>query len=129
MRFVHKESIIMQSGYGGEAEAGRSARDAGTRYLDPSTLAWVADGDKFWTKLLHEDAARGQRTLLMKMDAGAYFPSHAHEEYEQIYVVSGSFFDQDRVLRVGDYACRAPGAMHTAGTEEGALVLLIYSRP
>ena len=73
--------------------------------------------------------AKGERTLLMKVDPGAAFPLHAHEEVEQIYVLSGSFFDQDRTLRAGDYACRAPGAMHTAGSEEGAVMLLIYSRP
>ena len=54
---------------------------------------------------------------------------HAHDEIEQIYVLSGSFFDQDRTLRAGDYACRAPGAMHTTDSDEGAVVLLIYSRP
>jgi len=106
-----------------------AAPQAGTRYLDPSSLAWATDGDKFWTKLLHEDVARGQRTLLMKMDAGASFPMHAHEAWEQIYVLSGSFFDQDRVLRAGDYACRAPGAMHTAGSVDGAVMLVIYSPP
>ena len=102
---------------------------AGSRYVDPASLEWQPDGPKFWTKLLHEDPAKGERTLLMKVDPGASFPLHAHEEVEQIYVLSGSFFDQDRTLRAGDYACRAPGAMHTAGSEEGAVMLLIYSRP
>ena len=102
---------------------------AGSRYLDPGTLEWQPDGPKFWTKLLHEDLAKGERTLLMKVDPGASFPLHAHEEVEQIYVLAGSFFDQDRTLRAGDYACRAPGAMHMAGSEEGAVMLLIYSRP
>ena len=102
---------------------------AGSRYLDPAALEWHADGPKFWTKPLHEDPARGERTLLMKIDPGAAFPLHAHDEIEQIYVLSGSFFDQDRVMRAGDYACRAPGAMHTTGSEEGAVVLVIYSRP
>jgi anti-sigma factor ChrR (cupin superfamily) len=101
----------------------------GSRYLDPAAVEWQADGPKFWTKPLHEDRARGERTLLMKIDPGAAFPLHAHDEIEQIYVLSGSFFDQDRVMRAGDYACRAPGAMHTAGSQEGAVVLLIYSRP
>ncbi len=107
----------------------RTTPFAGSRYLDPSKLPWQADGEKFWTKLLYEDAARGERTLLMKVDPGASFPLHAHEEIEQIYVLSGSFFDQERVLRAGDYACRAPGAQHTAGSDEGAVLLLIYSRP
>jgi anti-sigma factor ChrR (cupin superfamily) len=107
----------------------RATPAAGSRYLDPASLEWQPDGPHFWTKLLHEDRARGERTLLMKVDPGASFPLHAHEEVEQIYVLSGSFFDQDRTLRAGDYACRAAGAMHTAGSAEGAVMLLIYSRP
>jgi anti-sigma factor ChrR (cupin superfamily) len=102
---------------------------AGSVYLDPGIMDWQSDGPNFWTKLLHEDRARGERTLLMRLDPGAAFDMHAHEEIEQIYVISGSFFDQDRVLRAGDYACRAPGALHTTGSTEGAVLLLIYSRP
>ncbi len=49
----------------------------------------------------------------MKIDAGARYPMHAHDETEQIYVLSGSFSDQDRTLKAGDYCCRAPGAMHS----------------
>ena len=101
---------------------------AGSVYLDPTSSGWQPDGEKFWVKPLYENPARGERTCLMKIDPGAWFPLHAHEEMEQIYVLSGSFYDQDRTLRTGDYACRAPGAMHTAGSDEGAVLLLIYSR-
>jgi anti-sigma factor ChrR (cupin superfamily) len=101
---------------------------SGSRYLDSDAIDWQPDGEKFWIKPLFQNPARGERTLLMKIDAGAWFPMHAHEETEQIYVISGSFHDQDRTLRAGDYACRAPGALHTAGSEEGAVLLLIYSR-
>jgi anti-sigma factor ChrR (cupin superfamily) len=117
----------MTSDIGAQEE--RATPAAGTTYLDAEALPWQADGPRFWTKLLHSDAGRGERTLLMKVDPGASFPLHAHEEIEQIFVLSGSFFDQDRTLRAGDYACRAPGAMHTAGSHEGAVMLLIYSRP
>ena len=102
---------------------------SGSVYLDLAMGDWQPDGDKFWIKPIYENPVRGERTCLMKIDAGAWFPLHAHEEMEQIYVLSGSFFDQDRTLRAGDYACRAPGAMHTAGSTEGAVLLLIYSRP
>jgi quercetin dioxygenase-like cupin family protein len=100
----------------------------GSVYLELAKSDWQPDGDKFWIKPLYENPAKGERTCLMKIDPGAWFPMHAHEETEQIYVLSGSFYDQDRTLRAGDYACRAPGAMHTAGSDEGAVVLLIYSR-
>jgi anti-sigma factor ChrR (cupin superfamily) len=102
---------------------------SGSVYLDLAATDWQPDGDKFWVKLLYENPARGERTCLMKIDPGAWFPLHAHEEMEQIFVLSGSFYDQDRTLRAGDYACRVPGAMHTAGSAEGAVILLIYSRP
>ena len=101
----------------------------GSVYLDLPGMDWQPDGEKFWIKPLYENPVRGERTCLMKIDAGAWFPLHAHEEMEQIYVLSGSFYDQNRTLRAGDYACRAPGAMHTAGSAEGAVLLVIYSRP
>ena len=63
----------------------------------------------------------------MKVDAGAWSPAHAHEELEQIYVLEGSFYDEDAEYSAGDFIVRMPGAMHTAGSRDGALVLLVYS--
>jgi len=83
----------------------------------------------FWTKPLFEDRARGEKTLLMKVDPGAFSPMHAHPgELEQIYVLEGSFYDQDATMRPGDYCCRAPDAPHEAGSKDGAIVLLVYTR-
>jgi quercetin dioxygenase-like cupin family protein len=70
---------------------------------------------------------RGEKTLLMKGDAGAFAPLHAHAEFEQIYVLEGSLYDDEKVLKAGDYCCRAAGAPHSAGTRDGVLVLLIYT--
>ena len=63
----------------------------------------------------------------MQVDAGAFSPMHAHEEIEQIYVLQGSFYDQEHNYGPGDFIVRAPGAMHTAGSVDGAVVLLFYS--
>ena len=63
----------------------------------------------------------------MKVDPGAFSPLHAHEEIEQIYVLEGQFYDQAKTYGPGDFIVRAPGAMHSAGSEEGAVVLLFYS--
>ena len=113
----------------GKADAALRPPTSGSVYLDAAAVDWQPDGDKFWIRPLYEDFARGERTCLMKIDPGAWFPLHAHAEIEQIYVLSGSFYDQERTLRAGDYACRAPGAMHSTGSSEGAVLLLIYSRP
>ena len=63
----------------------------------------------------------------MKVEPGAWSPMHAHGEVEQVYVLEGSFYDQDNTYGPGDYIVRAAGADHTAGSENGALILLFYS--
>jgi len=99
-----------------------------SRSADGAAGAWQDCGaDGFLIKPLMEDAGAGLRTWLMKVEPGAFSALHAHDEVEQIYVLEGSFYDQQRSYRAGEYIVRAPGAMHTAGSESGALVLLFYS--
>ena len=99
----------------------------GSAYRAAAAEEWTASGDSgFRYKALFE--APGRRTWLMRVEPGAYSPPHAHEgELEQIYVLEGSFYDDDRLMRAGDFCCRAPGAMHSAGSDEGAVVLLVYT--
>ena len=96
--------------------------------FDSNEIEWQECGaDGFWIKPLLEDSSAGLRTWLMKVDAGAFSPLHAHEDIEQIYVLEGSFYDQDKTYGPGEFIVRAPGAMHSAGSEDGAVVLLFYS--
>lgn len=101
---------------------------AGSRFIDSEKIAWQqTETEKFWIKPLYEDAGRGERTLLMKVDPGAFAPLHAHDEFEQFYILEGSLLDGERVLKSGDYVCRAPGALHSVSSSEGAVLLLIYT--
>lgn len=96
--------------------------------LKSKEMPWQGcDAPGFWVKPLIEDESQGVRTWLMKVDAGAFSEMHGHSEYEQIYVLEGSFYDQDHVYGPGDFIVRAPGALHTAGSKAGAVVLLFYS--
>ena len=100
----------------------------GSTVLQASALPWQDCGaEGFWIKPLLEDKENGLRTWLMKVDAGAFSAMHAHDEIEQIYVIEGTFYDQDHCYRAGDYIVRAAGAMHTAGSDDGALVMLVYT--
>ncbi|WP_299842371.1 cupin domain-containing protein [uncultured Roseovarius sp.] len=90
--------------------------------------AWQETGTEgFLIKPLYEDTASAQRTWLMKVEPGALAPSHAHDETEQIYVIEGTFYDQENTYGPGDFAIRAPGVMHTGGSKHGAIVMLVYS--
>jgi anti-sigma factor ChrR (cupin superfamily) len=98
--------------------------------VDADAAEWQECGaDGFLLKALMEDPAAGLRTWLMKVEPGAFAETHAHAEVEQIYVLEGSFYDQRKTYQAGEYILRAPGAMHTAGSDTGAVVLLFYSPP
>lgn len=100
-----------------------------SRYLASSDIPWEATDDEgFWLKRLYEDEARGEKTWLMKIDPGAFSPSHAHQEFEQFYVLQGSIRDDHGTMQAGDFVCRPPGDMHWASSDDGALVLLVYTR-
>jgi quercetin dioxygenase-like cupin family protein len=102
----------------------------GTRRYRSSDAPWEPTQlDGFWIKSLYEDPVLGEKTMLMKVDPGAYAPSHTHpEEFEQVFVLEGSFYDQDGTMVAGDYCCRAPNAPHSSGSKEGALVMLVYTK-
>ena len=72
------------------------------RYASASVDWQPTELKGFWMKPLFEDAERGEKTLLMKVDPGAWSPMHTHPgELEQIYVLEGS------LLRPGcDYGTR-----------------------
>ena len=100
----------------------------GSAHADVAGAEWQPCGaDGFLVKPLLEDGDSGLRTWLMKVEAGAWSPAHAHDEVEQIYVLDGSFYDDEQTYGPGEYIVRAAGAMHTAGSETGATVLLFYS--
>ena len=100
----------------------------GSLSVSSSSLEWQAtDTVGFWVKPLYENAIPRQRTCLMKIDAGASAGLHDHQELEQILVLSGDFSDQDRTYVSGDFVIRAPLTMHTASSEQGCTVLLIYN--
>ncbi len=98
-------------------------------YMTTVAKDWEpAGGDGFWVKRLYEDEERGERTWLMRIDPGAYSPPHAHEEFEQIYVLDGSFYDDDWLVRAGEFCARSPGAVHSAASDDGALMIVIYTK-
>jgi len=63
----------------------------------------------------------------MKIDPGAASASHSHDDIEQIYVLEGTFYDQEGSYEAGNYLVRAAGTEHIAGSLEGCIVLLTYS--
>lgn len=100
---------------------------AGSLRVLSGDVDWTDHGDGFPYKELMHDPATGMRTQLMKMEPGAHVGPHAHAALEQVYVLEGGFDDGEHSYRAGDFVVRAPGAMHSAASPEGALILVVYT--
>ena len=67
---------------------------------------------------LDTDAKRGRRTRLLRMAPGSDTPeAHAHDYWEEIYILEGEMIVQDgtdgeKRVTAGAYAAREPGVMH-----------------
>jgi anti-sigma factor ChrR (cupin superfamily) len=101
-----------------------------TIYLQTASMDWRETGHDGWlVKTLFKGPGGTPLTQLMKVEPGATSDLHGHAEVEQVYVLEGSFYDQHRTYRAGDFLMRPAQAQHTAASDEGALLLLIYTAP
>ena len=95
-------------------------------YVDTTTLEWeeVAPGAR--RKTLFEDPATGQRTRLVQWEAGYHVPYvDRHPNGEYIYVMSGTFVDQNGPSGPGTYIHYRPGTEHQPSTTDGCTFLVI----
>ena len=95
--------------------------DACNAYAKSDAINWHAAKLGVFVKHLLEASARRHRAMLARLAPGAYSLPHAHDDIEHIYVLDG-----ERMLSAGDYCVRAPGVVHTASSEHGALTLVLY---
>ncbi len=99
----------------------------GSLHAETGTPDWIDHGDGFPYRELMCDEASGTRTWLMRIEPGAYSPPHSHTELEQVYLLEGHFDDGENAYGPGDYIVRAPGAVHSAYSRDGALMLVMYT--
>ena len=80
---------------------------------------------------IDEQAKRGSRTRLLKIEPGAYSTEpFVHDHWEEVYVAQGDLIvGNDKQGRGGEqcfaptYACRPPGAHHGPFTSKGGCLL------
>jgi anti-sigma factor ChrR (cupin superfamily) len=61
-------------------------------------------------KLLATDSEQNRVSMLVRLVAGASYPSHIHAGTEELYLLSGELWIDDRKLMPGDYNYGAPNA-------------------
>jgi anti-sigma factor ChrR (cupin superfamily) len=113
--------------------AQRIAAETGTQALPVPTPRWsepeweqVAPGIQ--CKLLATDTERQRVSMLVRLAPGASYPAHTHAGVEELHLLDGELWIDERKLFPGDYNYGAPGAGDDrVWTETGCTCVLITS--
>jgi hypothetical protein len=111
----------------------RIAEETGTEPVLPSARRWsdpeweqVAPGIE--CKLLATDTERHRVSMLVRLARDASYPAHTHADVEELHLLDGELWIDERKLFPGDYNYGAPGAGdERVWSETGCTCLLVTS--
>jgi anti-sigma factor ChrR (cupin superfamily) len=95
------------------------------RWSEPD---WEAVAPGIECKLLATDAGRHRVSMLVRLAPGASYPAHTHVGSEELHLLDGELWIDDRKLFPGDYNYGAPGeGDERVFSETGCTCLLVTS--
>jgi anti-sigma factor ChrR (cupin superfamily) len=111
----------------------RIAGETGKQPVPPPAPRWsepeweqVAPGIK--CKLLASDTERHRVSMLVRLAPGASYPPHTHAGTEELHLLDGELWIDERKLFPGDYKYGAPGAGdERVWSETGCTCVLVTS--
>jgi anti-sigma factor ChrR (cupin superfamily) len=98
-------------------------------YVDTTTEQWTEIEPGYRRMTLVNDVASGTRIVLLQYDAGyqlSNLDEHEHDEY--LYVVSGTFVDQNQASKSGTFIHNRPGSSHQPSSPDGCTFLALVRR-
>jgi anti-sigma factor ChrR (cupin superfamily) len=111
----------------------RIAEETGKQPVLPPALRWsepeweqVAPGIE--CKLLATDTERHRVSMLVRLAPGVSYPAHTHAGAEELHLLDGELWIDERKLVPGDYSHGAPGAGdERVWSETGCTCVLVTS--
>ena len=113
--------------------AARIAEDTGgapvlpraPEYREPD---WEEVAPGIFCKLLASDTERDRVTMLVRLLPGVSYPPHTHAAIEELHLLDGELWIEDRLLYPGDYNYGPPGhSDQRVYSETGCTCVLITS--
>ena len=102
---------------------------------DQTGFVQVGEGvyEKILADSLDHEAKTGHRTRLLKLEAGRQnLHPHAHEFWEELYIIEGSLLEGaqetgETRFSAPAYACREPGFMHGPNRSDEACLMIEFN--
>ena len=116
-----------------ERLARRIANDTGRDPVSPpmrqwSEPEWEEAAPGIFCKLLATDTEKHRVSMLVRLLPGVAYPPHIHAETEELHLLDGELWIEDRLLRPGDYnRAEAPTGDQRVWSETGCTCVLITS--
>lgn len=111
-----------------ESAAGESRESASPAlpvWLEPD---WEEVAPGIHCKLLATDAEQDRVSMLVRLAPGVAYPPHRHAGTEELHLLAGELYIEDRKLLPGDYNLGEAGASDTiVRTETGCTCVLVTS--
>lgn len=111
----------------------RIAEETGMQAVPPPLRRWTeAEWEEVSAgiecKLLAADSARQRVSMLVRLAPGARYPAHTHAGLEELHLLDGELWIDERMLRPGDYNVAISGTGDDrVWSETGCTCVLITS--
>ena len=100
--------------------------EPGSGWVDETDWKEVAPGIS--CKMLATDVARDRISILVRLAPGVDYPAHSHAGVEELHLLDGELWIDDRKLYPGDYSRAEPGTRDTrVWSETGCTCVLVTS--
>jgi anti-sigma factor ChrR (cupin superfamily) len=99
------------------------------RAATPESLDWQSLRPGVDFHALYGYPGQGPAAALLRYAPGATVPAHRHTDYEHILVLDGEQRDANGRYRAGTLLVSPPGSRHAVASDDGCLVLAIWSGP
>jgi anti-sigma factor ChrR (cupin superfamily) len=110
--------IAAETGADSVLPVGRDCKEREWKEVSPGILC----------KILATDAERDRVTMLVRLLPGVSYPPHTHTGVEELHLLDGELWIEDRLLHPGDYNYGKPGAFdQRVYSETGCTCVLITS--
>ena len=106
-------------------DAAETTTAPAARWSEPD---WEEVAPGITCKILASDTARDRVTMLVRLGPGVEYPPHRHAGTEELHLLDGELWIQDRKLFPGDYYRAEAGTRDTrVWSETGCTCVLITS--